>query len=183
VNSSWFVFPVLSPKLLRKRWIQQILLLWARAGRRLWGRSLSGSTRPIVHLEKYKRFSGYSASTLSLGNFSVGTSSSGQRSRPAWSEAEVGRCRRDRCQNQWGVIRLCAAIDLDIKLILRVYLFRRHDIDPATVFPREPPVKHDLSDAMFFVDGFGYQTALAWLGLSGGVVIQIETWSKMVSDS
>jgi len=38
-------------------------------------------------------------STLSSGNFSVGTSSSRQRSRPTWGAAEAGRCRRNHCQN------------------------------------------------------------------------------------
>jgi len=56
---------------------------------------------------------------------------------------------------------LYAAIDLDTKLILGVDLFGRHGTDPAAAFLHGLSEKHDLSEAVFLVDGFGYQTALA----------------------
>ena len=62
---------------------------------------------------------------------------------------------------------LYAAIDLDTKLILGVDLFGSHGTDPAAAFLHRLSEKHDLSEAVFLVDGFGYQTALARLGLSG----------------
>jgi putative transposase len=60
-----------------------------------------------------------------------------------------------------------AAIDLDSKLILDAELFGRHGTDPAAAFLHRLAEKHDLSETMFLVDGFGYETALARLGLSG----------------
>jgi len=62
---------------------------------------------------------------------------------------------------------LYAAIDLDTKLILGVDLFGRHGTDPAAAFLHGLSEKHDLSEAVFLVDDFSYQTALARLGLSG----------------
>ncbi|WP_254547290.1 IS6 family transposase [Halomarina pelagica] len=62
---------------------------------------------------------------------------------------------------------LCAAIDLDTNLILGVALFGRHGTDPAAAFLHGLREKHDLSDATFLVDQFGYRTALSRLGLSG----------------
>uniref|UniRef100_UPI0012FC0030 integrase core domain-containing protein n=1 Tax=Haloferax sp. (strain Q22) TaxID=1526048 RepID=UPI0012FC0030 len=62
---------------------------------------------------------------------------------------------------------LYAAIDIETKLILDVELFGRHGTDPAAAFLHRLSEKHDLSDAVFLVDGYGYQTALARLGLSG----------------
>ena len=64
---------------------------------------------------------------------------------------------------------LYAAIDLETKLILDVQLFGRHGTDPAAAFLAGLCEKHDLSDATFLVDQFGYRTALARLGLSGRV--------------
>ncbi len=46
-------------------------------------------------------------------------------------------------------------------------MFGRHGTDPAAAFLHGLSEKHDLSEAVFLVDGFGYQTALAQLGLSG----------------
>ena len=66
---------------------------------------------------------------------------------------------------EWS--RLYAAIDLDTKLILGVDLFGRHGTDSAAAFLHGLSEKHDLSEAVFLVDGFVYQTALAQLGLSG----------------
>ncbi|QRV17817.1 IS6 family transposase (plasmid) [Haloterrigena salifodinae] len=60
-----------------------------------------------------------------------------------------------------------AAIDLDTKLILDVELFGRRGTDPAAAFLHGLTEKHDLSDAEFLVDGYGYLTALSRLGLSG----------------
>jgi len=62
---------------------------------------------------------------------------------------------------------LYAAIDLDTKLILGVDLFGRQGTNPSAAFLHELSEKHDLSEAVFLVDGFDYQTALARLGLSG----------------
>ncbi|QIB76516.1 IS6 family transposase [Halogeometricum borinquense] len=62
---------------------------------------------------------------------------------------------------------LYAAIDLDTKLILDVELFGRHGTDPAAAFLHGLREKHDLSEAVFLVDQFGYRTALARLGLNG----------------
>ncbi|AAG20929.1 MULTISPECIES: IS6 family transposase [Halobacterium] len=64
---------------------------------------------------------------------------------------------------------LYAAIDLDTKLILDVELFGRHGTDPAAAFLHGLREKHDLSDAVFLVDQFGYRTALSRLGLNGRV--------------
>ncbi|WP_135823225.1 IS6 family transposase [Halostella litorea] len=64
---------------------------------------------------------------------------------------------------------LYAAIDIDTKLILDVALFGRHGTDPAAAFLQKLQEKHDLSEAEFLVDQFGYRTALARLGLSGRV--------------
>ena len=64
---------------------------------------------------------------------------------------------------------LYAAIDLDTELILNVQLFGRHGTDPAAAFLHGLREKHDLSEAVFLVDQFGYRTALARLGLNGQV--------------
>ncbi|SFS67529.1 IS6 family transposase [Halostagnicola kamekurae] len=64
---------------------------------------------------------------------------------------------------------LYAAIDIETKLILDVALFGRHGTDPAAAFLHRLREKHDLSDAEFLVDQFGYRTALSRLGLSGRV--------------
>ncbi len=64
---------------------------------------------------------------------------------------------------------LYAAIDLDTKLILDTQLFSRHGTDPAAAFLHGLREKHDLSEAVFLVDQFGYRTALARLGLNGRV--------------
>jgi len=62
---------------------------------------------------------------------------------------------------------LYAAINLGTKLVLGVDLFGSHGTDLAAVFLDGSSEKHDLSEAVFLVDGFGYQTALARLDLSG----------------
>jgi putative transposase len=64
---------------------------------------------------------------------------------------------------------LYAAIDLDTKLLLDAQLFGRHGTDPAAAFLHGLREKHDLSETVFLVDQFGYQTALARLGLNGRV--------------
>jgi putative transposase len=64
---------------------------------------------------------------------------------------------------------LYAAIDLDTRLILDAQSFGCHDTDPAAAFLHGLREKHDLSEAVFLVDGFGYRTALARLGLNGRV--------------
>jgi putative transposase len=64
---------------------------------------------------------------------------------------------------------LYAAIEIKAKLILDVALFGRHGTDPAATFLHRLCEKHDLLDAVFIVDQFGYRTALAQLGLNGRV--------------
>ncbi|PCR90376.1 IS6 family transposase [Natrinema ejinorense] len=64
---------------------------------------------------------------------------------------------------------LYAAIDIEIKVILDVALFSRHGTDPAAAFLQKLREKHDLSEAEFLVDQFGYRTALSRVGLSGRV--------------
>jgi len=60
-----------------------------------------------------------------------------------------------------------AAIDTETKLLLDVALFGRRGTDPAAAFLHQLTEKHDLSDATFLVDGYGYLTALSRIGLSG----------------
>ncbi len=62
-----------------------------------------------------------------------------------------------------------AAIDVETKLILDVALFKRHGTDPAAAFLHRLTEKHDLPEAVFLVDQYGYRTALSRLGLSGRV--------------
>lgn len=62
---------------------------------------------------------------------------------------------------------LYSTIDPDTKWILDAQLFGRYGIDPAAVFLHELRGKHDLSEAVFLADQFGYRTAIARLGLNG----------------
>ncbi len=55
------------------------------------------------------------------------------------------------------------------KMILDVTVFGRHGTDPAAAFLSGLAEKHDLLEAVFLVDQFGYRTALSRLGLSGQV--------------
>jgi putative transposase len=64
---------------------------------------------------------------------------------------------------------LYAAIDTESKLILDIALFDLHGTDPTAAFLQKLREKHDLSDAEFLVDQFGYRTALARLRLNGRV--------------
>ncbi len=64
---------------------------------------------------------------------------------------------------------LCAAIELDTKLILDVQLFGYHGTDPAAAFLHGLREKHDHSEAVFLVDQFGYRLPLARLGLNSRV--------------
>jgi len=59
-----------------------------------------------------------------------------------------------------------ATIDIETILLLDVALFRRRGTDPAAAFLHQLTEKHDLSDATFLVDGYGYLTALSRIGLS-----------------
>jgi len=52
-------------------------------------------------------------------------------------------------------------------LIHDATVFDRRGSDPAAAFLRDLDEKHDLSDAVFLVDGYGYLTSLARIGLSG----------------
>ena len=60
-----------------------------------------------------------------------------------------------------------AAIDTETKLLLDVAVFGRRGTNPAAAFLHRLTEKHDLSDATFLVDGFGYLTALSRIELSG----------------
>ncbi len=62
---------------------------------------------------------------------------------------------------------LYAAIDTETKLLLDVAVFGRRGTDPVAAFLHGMAEKHDLSEAVFLVDGYGYLTALARLDLSG----------------
>ena len=76
---------------------------------------------------------------------------------------------------------LYAAIDLDSKLLLGVHLSQRRGTTPAAAFLVDLKAHHDLSDAYFLVDGFGYLTALARTDLRGDLEYvhrnTIEKWS------
>jgi putative transposase len=61
---------------------------------------------------------------------------------------------------------LYAAIGIDSKLLL-AGLFERRDTDAATESFQQLTEKHDLSNAEFLVDGYGYLTVLFRLDLSG----------------
>jgi putative transposase len=62
---------------------------------------------------------------------------------------------------------LYAAIDVETKLLLGVWISPRRGTDPAAEFLGRLAEKHDLSEATFLVDGMGYLTALARCRLSG----------------
>ncbi|WP_254280630.1 IS6 family transposase [Haloarcula marina] len=90
---------------------------------------------------------------------SVGDPPTAKPSRVAVDETAI------KINGEWSW--LYAAIDIETKLILDVALFGRHGTDPAAAFLHGLREKHDLSETVFLVDGYGYQTALARLGLSG----------------
>ena len=77
-------------------------------------------------------------------------------------------------EQQW----LYAAIDVQTKLLLRVWITPRPSTDPAAEI-------RDLSEATFLIDGMGYLTALARCGLFGylGYVEQnlIEKWFQTIA--
>ena len=52
------------------------------------------------------------------------------------------------------------AIDLDIKLLLDVQLFKRHGIDPAAGSLHGVAEKHDCEDMVFPINQFEYRTSL-----------------------
>ncbi len=52
-------------------------------------------------------------------------------------------------------------------VVLDVEVFGRHGTDPAAAFLHRLTEKHDVSETVFLVDGYGYSTDLARLGLSG----------------
>ncbi|WP_121743160.1 IS6 family transposase [Natronorubrum halophilum] len=60
-----------------------------------------------------------------------------------------------------------AAIDTETKLILDVAVFGQRGTDLAAAFLHRLTEKHDLSDTVFLVDGYGYLTALSRLWLGG----------------
>ena len=80
---------------------------------------------------------------------------------------------------------LYAAIDTDTKLLLEVDVFSRRGTDPAAAFLSRLTEKHDVSDTEFLTDAGGYLTALARLGLRGGLNYSernlIEKWFQTVT--
>jgi putative transposase len=66
---------------------------------------------------------------------------------------------------EWSCVY--AAIDTGTKLLLGIDVFDRHGTDQAATFLSGVAEKHELSDAVFLVDGSGYRTALFRIGLSG----------------
>ncbi len=64
---------------------------------------------------------------------------------------------------------LCAAIDLDTKVILDVALFKRHGTDPAAAFLHGVCEKHDCSETVFLADAFDYRIAFSRLRLNDRV--------------
>ena len=66
-----------------------------------------------------------------------------------------------------GKAWLYAAIDIDSKVVLHARLSQRRGTEPATTFLRELKEEHRVADAVFFVDGMGYLTALAKTDLTG----------------
>ncbi len=138
--------------------------------RRPSGRSPSGSTRPVVLSEIHKgffdssvlnalikrSFSGYIELLIALA-----TRRRRSRLRIAVDETAI--------KINGGLSWLYTAIDIETKSILDVQLFGRHGTDPAAAFLAGLREKHDLSDATFLVDQFGYRTALSRLKLNGQV--------------
>jgi len=65
-------------------------------------------------------------------------------------------------------------------MFLDIALFSRHGTAPAAACLQKLREKHDLSEAEFLVDHFGYRTALSRVGLSGRVNYtdrnRIEKW-------
>lgn len=55
---------------------------------------------------------------------------------------------------------LFAAVHIETTLILDIELFGRYGTDPAAAFLHRLAGKHDLSDAVFLVDGCGYPRAI-----------------------
>ncbi len=64
---------------------------------------------------------------------------------------------------QW----LYSTIDTATTLLLGAELFEQCGTDATTAFLRSLDRKHEFSDNVFLVDGYGYLTALARLNLSG----------------
>jgi len=88
---------------------------------------------------------------------------------PDQSETKLKRVAVDetavKINREWSWLH--AAIDLDTTLILGVNLFGRHGTGSPAAFLHGLSEKHDLSEAVFLVYSFGYQAAIARLGLSG----------------
>ena len=59
------------------------------------------------------------------------------------------------------------AIVIETKLLLDIEVFVRHGTDQAAMFLGQLAQKHNLSDTVFLVDGYGYRIALFRIGLSG----------------
>src|SRR6056297_4133453 len=90
---------------------------------------------------------------------SVGDPPSATPTRVAVDETAV------RINGEWSWVY--AAIDLETKVLLDAAVFGRRGADPAAAFLHGLTQKHDCSQAVFLVDGFGYLTALSRVGLSG----------------
>jgi putative transposase len=90
---------------------------------------------------------------------SVGDPPSAQPTRVAVDETTV------RINGEWSWVY--TAIDLDTKVLFDAAVFGRRGTDPAAAFLYNLTQKHDCSQAVFLVDGFGYLTAFSRVGLSG----------------
>jgi putative transposase len=90
---------------------------------------------------------------------SVGDPPSAQPTRVAVDETAV------RINGEWSWVY--TAIDLDTKVLFDAAVFGRRGTDPAAAFLYNLTQKHDYSQAVFLVDGFGYLTAFSRVGLSG----------------
>ena len=124
-------------------------------------------TRPVVRSEKQKQFSDIRRKRSHQAIFqwvhrladSVSDPPSAAPSRVAVDETAV------KINSEWSWVY--ATIDTETKLLLGIKVFDQHGTDQAAAFLSGLAEKHDLSDAVFLVDGDGYRTALFRIGLSG----------------
>ena len=101
---------------------------------------------------------------------SVGDQPSAQPTWVAVDETAV------RINGEWSWVY--DAIILETKVLLDATVFGRRGTDPAAAFLHGLTQKHDCSQTMLLVDGFGYLTALLRLGLSGRSTTPTETTSQ-----
>jgi len=169
VSSSWFEVLMLSPELIRESLDTTNLECWQRERAatpvRVFAVRIQATDCSLRETQEILRVFGVQRSYQAIFQWvhrvadSVPDPPEAQPKRVAVDETGV------KINGEWSW--LYTTIDLDTKLILGVDLFGRHGTDPAAAFLHGLSEKHDVSEAVFLVDGFGYQTALARLGLSG----------------